>query len=70
MNSITSNVAASEMCNSHLGVTTGLLLVDPGARIGNPFRRMSCAVINSGRELKLTEQRCQGNEGGQFHAVK
>ena len=42
----------------------------PGPRIGNTSRSLSCAVINSGREWKLTERRCQGNEGGQVHAVK
>ena len=50
-----------------------MLHVDPGARIGNTFRRLSCVVIKSGRERKLTERRCQGttrNEGDQLHAVK
>ena len=44
--------------------------VDPGARIGNTFRRLSCVAIISGRKCKLTERRCQGNEGGQVHAGK
>ena len=45
-------------------------LVDRGDRIGNDFRPLICVVITSDCEWKLTQRRCQSNEGGLLHTVK